>query len=182
MWVDLFPGHNENDLSSFILGQAALHGSRQVRTFLQRCPIAPGILDIPDGDAEGSVATIPNVFADEILRQAEIEAGITMSGLTRPQRQRLVAVLKRLLLGTVRKIPLDRAEVSAGGVSLGEIDSKTMQSRIHPRLYCCGELLDYAGEVGGFNLQAAFSTGWMAGMHAARTLLSNSRSVQTAHE
>jgi len=181
MWVDLFPGHNENDLSSFILGQAARHGSRQVRTFLQRCPIAPDTLDVPDGSAEG-MATIPNVFADEILRQADVEAGVTMSGLTRPQRQKLVAVLKRLLLGTVRKIPLDRAEVSAGGVSLGEIDPKTMQSKIHPRLYCCGELLDYAGEVGGFNLQAAFSTGWMAGMHAARTLLSNSRSFHTAHE
>jgi len=181
MWVDLFPGHAESTLSSFFLDQASRHGNRHVRTFLQRCLIAPDKLDIPDGSAEGSV-TIPNVFADEILRQADIDAGVAMSGLTRSQRQRLVSVLKRLLLGTVRKIPLDRAEVSAGGISLGQIDPKTMQSKIHPSLFCCGELLDYAGEVGGFNLQAAFSTGWVAGMHAARALFNSSRRVQTAHE
>jgi predicted Rossmann fold flavoprotein len=181
MWSDLFPGHDESTLSSFILDQVARHGTRLVRTFLQRCPLAPDDLSAPDENAPGGI-TIPNAFTDEILRQAGITGELTMSGLTRQQRQRLVTTMKRLLLGTVRKVPLDRAEVSAGGVSLGEIDPKTMQSKIHPRLYCCGELLDYAGEVGGFNLQAAFSTGWIAGMHAARALLSNSRSIQTAHE
>jgi predicted flavoprotein YhiN len=63
-------------------------------------------------------------------------------------------------------VPLDQGEVSAGGVSLAEVNPKTMQSRIVPKLFLCGELLDYAGEIGGFNLQAAFSTGWIAGTHA----------------
>lgn len=169
--ADLFPGHDEGKLSAFILDQAARHGTRQVRTFLQRCPLAPERLDAPV--ASSNAETIPNAFADEIMRHAGIDREVTMSGLTKAQRQCLVSTLKRLGLGAVRKVPLDRAEVSAGGVSLGEIDPKTMQSKIHPRLYCCGELLDYAGEVGGFNLQAAFSTGWVAGSHAARMIIKN---------
>ncbi|AOS83813.1 hypothetical protein BIU88_06400 [Chlorobaculum limnaeum] len=171
--ADLFPGHEAGTLSNFILDQAARQGARQVRTFLQRTPLAPERLDAPDASSE--VQTIPNSFADEIMRQASVDREVTMSGLTKAQRLALVSALKRLVLGTVKKVPLDRAEVSAGGVALGEIDPKTMQSKIHPRLHCCGELLDYAGEVGGFNLQAAFSTGWLAGSHAARTLFDNAR-------
>jgi predicted Rossmann fold flavoprotein len=178
--ADLFPCHDEGKLSAFILEEAARHGSRQVRTFLQRCPLAPERLDAPAASSS-ETQTIPNAFADEILRQAGIDREVTMSGLTKAERQGLVSALKRLALGAVRKVPLDRAEVSAGGVSLGEIDPKTMQSKIHPRLYCCGELLDYAGEVGGFNLQAAFSTGWLAGSYAARTLIENNAS-QPAQE
>jgi predicted Rossmann fold flavoprotein len=169
--ADLFPGHDEGKLSAFILEEAARHGTRQVRIFLQRCPLAPERLDAPSDSS--AAETIPNAFADEIMRQAGINREVTMSGLTKAQRLGLVSALKRLTLGAVRKVPLDRAEVSAGGVSLGEIDPKTMQSKIHPKLYCCGELLDYAGEVGGFNLQAAFSTGWVAGTHAARMLFEN---------
>ena len=174
--VDLFPGHESSKLSAFILDQAARHGTRQVRTFLQRTPLAPERLDAPD--ASSAAETIPNAFADEIMRQPGIDREVTLSGLTKAQRLALVSALKRLALGTVRKVPLDRAEVSAGGVALGEIDPKTMQSKLHPRLYCCGELLDYAGEVGGFNLQAAFSTGWLAGSHAARTLLGKPQTAQ----
>ncbi|NTV66531.1 MAG: aminoacetone oxidase family FAD-binding enzyme [Chlorobaculum sp.] len=176
--VDLFPGYEASKLSAFILEEAARHGTRQVRTFLQRCPLAPERLDAPDSSTDAP--TIPNAFADETMRQAGIDKEVTMSGLSRVQRLGLVSTLKRLALGTVRKVPLDRAEVSAGGVTLGEIDPKTMQSKLHPSLYCCGELLDYAGEVGGFNLQAAFSTGWVAGSNAARSLFDKAR--QTAQE
>ncbi|NTU88191.1 MAG: aminoacetone oxidase family FAD-binding enzyme, partial [Chlorobiaceae bacterium] len=55
----------------------------------------------------------------------------------------------------------------AGGVSLTEVNPKTMQSRLVPALFFAGELLDYAGEIGGFNLQAAFSVGYLAGRSAA---------------
>ncbi|MDZ7616535.1 MAG: NAD(P)/FAD-dependent oxidoreductase, partial [Patescibacteria group bacterium] len=53
-----------------------------------------------------------------------------------------------------------------GGVELGEVDSRSMRSKLVPGLYITGELLDLDGFIGGFNLQAAFSTGWQAGMHA----------------
>ncbi|MFH1267728.1 MAG: NAD(P)/FAD-dependent oxidoreductase, partial [Planctomycetota bacterium] len=57
----------------------------------------------------------------------------------------------------------EKAEVTAGGVSLNEIDSRTMQSKRVPGLFMAGELLDLDGPIGGYNLQAAFSTGYLAG-------------------
>ncbi|MBN1929166.1 MAG: aminoacetone oxidase family FAD-binding enzyme [Chlorobiaceae bacterium] len=175
--VDLFPGYGEPALTAYLLDQAARHGSRLLRTVIQRMPVAPEQLRETGEPAQ----TIPNAFASELMRLAEIADEVTMSALGKRQRQRLVSLLKRLPLGTVRKVPLDRAEVSAGGVSLDEIDPKTMRSRLHPNLYCCGELLDYAGEVGGFNLQAAFSTGWVAGLEATRALF-KAASAQPAQE
>jgi hypothetical protein len=68
----------------------------------------------------------------------------------------------------VASIALDRGEVSAGGVSLDEVDPQTMHSRKVRGLYLCGEVLDIAGPVGGYNLQAAFSTGYVAGESAAK--------------
>lgn len=56
----------------------------------------------------------------------------------------------------------EKAEVTAGGVSLDEVDSRTMQSKLVPGLYFAGEVLDLDGWIGGFNFQAAFSTGWLA--------------------
>jgi predicted flavoprotein YhiN len=56
-----------------------------------------------------------------------------------------------------------KAEVTAGGVALDEVDSRTMQSKIVPNLFFAGELLDLNGPEGGYNFQAAFCTGWLAG-------------------
>ncbi|MBC8524119.1 MAG: NAD(P)/FAD-dependent oxidoreductase [Chlorobium phaeobacteroides] len=78
-------------------------------------------------------------------------------------RRSLQRTLKDFSLGWLKSIPLDAGEVSAGGVALQEIHPGTMESRVCSDLFLCGELLDYTGEVGGFNLQAAFSTGWLAG-------------------
>ena len=66
----------------------------------------------------------------------------------------------------------ERAVVTAGGVSLKEIVPKTMASRLRPGLYFCGEVLDLDGDTGGYNLQIAFSTGALAGVNAAKYLLS----------
>ena len=57
----------------------------------------------------------------------------------------------------------DKAEVTAGGVALNEVDSRDMQSKLVPNLYLAGEILDLDGFIGGYNFQAAFSTGWLAG-------------------
>ena len=179
--ADLFPGHDEGVLSAFILDHAARHGTQLVRTFLQRCPLAPERLVANPEKSPDAAPTIPNAFAPEIMRLSGIGDEQVMSGLTREQRRTLVSIMKRFPLGKVRKVPLDKAEVSAGGVSLAEINPKSMESRLHPRLFCCGEILDYAGEVGGFNLQAAFSTGWVAGIHAARSLF-DVKLPQTAQE
>ncbi len=59
----------------------------------------------------------------------------------------------------------EKAEVTAGGVSLDEVDSRTMQSKRAPGLYLAGEVLDLDGWIGGYNFQSAWSTGWLAGRH-----------------
>ena len=135
-----------------------------VRKFLQICPIAP----LKKGFSEAPHGTIPTALVPFIIRHALLEIDITWSALQKEQRHSLLTVLKRFPLGTVRKVPLDQGEVSAGGVDLGEVNPKTMESRITPNLFISGELLDYAGEIGGYNLQAAFSTGWTAGTSALK--------------
>ncbi|MBQ3882543.1 MAG: NAD(P)/FAD-dependent oxidoreductase, partial [Bacteroidales bacterium] len=69
----------------------------------------------------------------------------------------------------------ERCVITAGGVSLDEVLSKSMESRLQESLYICGELLDVDCDTGGYNLQVAFCTGFMAGQSAAKAVLSDSQ-------
>ena len=71
------------------------------------------------------------------------------------------------LLAAIDHLP-SRAEVTAGGVALGEVDSRTMRSKRAPGLFLAGEVLDLDGPIGGYNFQAAWSTGWLAGTVAGQ--------------
>jgi predicted flavoprotein YhiN len=97
--------------------------------------------------------------------------------LSRADRIRLVGFMKRLRLPVTGTLGFGKAEVTAGGVALAEVDSRTMQSKRVPRLYVAGELLDLDGPIGGYNFQAAWSTGWLAGQSAATPELSGRRRV-----
>ena len=83
------------------------------------------------------------------------------------EKDRLVHLLKAVCLDVKGPLPLTSAMVTAGGVSLKEIDPHTMSSRLIKGLYFCGEVMDIDADTGGFNLQAAFSTGYVAGESAA---------------
>ena len=78
----------------------------------------------------------------------------------------VVAWLKKFDIPVSGTLGFNKAEVTAGGVALGEVDSHTMESRLAPGLYFAGEVLDIDGPIGGYNFQAAFSTGWLAGENA----------------
>jgi predicted flavoprotein YhiN len=84
---------------------------------------------------------------------------------------RLGHQLKSLRFNIKGPLPISAATVTAGGVSLDEIDPKTMESRVVKGLYFCGEVMDLDADSGGYNLQAAFSTGYVAGEEAARAVL-----------
>jgi len=84
------------------------------------------------------------------------------------EKEKIVELLKALRFNIKSSLPLPRAIVTAGGVSLKEIDPRTMASRLMPGLYFCGEIIDIDADTGGYNLQAAFSTGYVAGESAAR--------------
>ncbi len=162
LFADLFPEQRVEELEAQLLQQGRKNGSQMVRKFLQSCPIAPhgGSFALTDH------GTIPTALVPLIMQQSALENDLIWSTLAREKRRSLLAVLKAFSLGMVREVPLEQGEVSAGGVALKEVNPKTMESRKVPNLFLCGELLDYAGEIGGFNLQAAFSTGWMAGSNA----------------
>jgi predicted Rossmann fold flavoprotein len=110
---------------------------------------------------------LPRRLCEELLRAAGLPADRRAAGLSRAERSAVVAVLKRLRLKVTGTLGFGKAEVTAGGVALDEVDSRSMQSKIVPGLYIAGELLDLDGPIGGYNFQAAWSTGWLAGTKAA---------------
>ena len=106
---------------------------------------------------------LPERMVDPLLAEAGIAPGTRLMALARDARKGLVALVTALPLGAPRSVPLARGEVAAGGVALEAVDPRTMAVKGWENLRVCGELLDLDGPVGGYNLQAAFSTGYVAG-------------------
>ncbi len=112
----------------------------------------------------------------ELLPQKMIGPFVQLSGIqpdkpghqiNAEERERLLGLLKSLRFNIKRPLPMSAAIVTAGGVSLKEIDPRSMASRLVKGLYFCGEVMDIDADTGGYNLQAAFSTGYVAGESAA---------------
>jgi predicted Rossmann fold flavoprotein len=91
--------------------------------------------------------------------------------MTRDERRRIVRALVETPVPVVRDRGFDYAEVTAGGVPLNEVELSTMASRRTEGLSLCGEILDVDGRIGGFNFQWAWASGRLAGLHAARSLV-----------
>jgi predicted Rossmann fold flavoprotein len=108
-------------------------------------------------------AHLPRRLAETFLDLAGQPAERKLAELSRGDRGRLVDTIKRCRIGVTGTLGFKKAEVTAGGVALVEVDSRTMQSRLVEGLYLAGEILDLDGPIGGYNFQAAFSTGWLAG-------------------
>ncbi len=111
--------------------------------------------------------SIPRRLAEAIAAQAGA-ADCSFAELTRSAMTQLVTLMKQLPLPVTGTRGFEKAEVTAGGVSLREVDPRTMQSRFVPGLFIAGEILDLDGWIGGYNFQSAFSTGYVAGLHAAQ--------------
>lgn len=141
--TDIAPDMTSETLGADILSFVASNPRRPIASWIER--LAPTRL-------------VPRVLTASDLTPTSIGAT-----LDKKARNRLVATMKALPLGQVRSVPLEKGEVVAGGISLDEVNPQTMESRIVPNLFLCGEILDIAGPVGGYNLQAAFSTGFVAG-------------------
>jgi predicted Rossmann fold flavoprotein len=120
--------------------------------------------------ANSPLGPLPQRLWEQLTRQAGIDSTIRWTTLSRLQANALAARLVRTEL-TVHGKSLNKDEfVTCGGVKLSDVDFKTMESRIVPGLYFAGELLDIDGITGGFNFQAAWTTGWIAGNAMARPL------------
>lgn len=100
------------------------------------------------------------------MRLAAIDAHKTVNQVSKEERLRLVARLKDFRLAAAGFRPVEEAIVTSGGVSVKEINPSTMESKLMRGLYFAGEVIDVDAYTGGFNLQIAFSTGWLAGDNA----------------
>jgi hypothetical protein len=100
---------------------------------------------------------------ENLVVAAEIPRETRWAGLSRSARHRLVQQLQQTELQVIGKSLNQDEFVTCGGVRLSEVDCRTMESRVCPNLYFGGELLDIDGLTGGFNFQAAWTTGWLAG-------------------
>ena len=118
--------------------------------------------------ANGMKDLLPQRLIAPVLDEAFIDEEKSVNQLSRAERQRIVDVLKAFVVPITGTRPLAEAIVTAGGVSLKEIDPKTMESKLVKGLFIAGEVLDIDGYTGGYNLQAAFSTGYAAGTFAAQ--------------
>ena len=106
---------------------------------------------------------LPRRLCDSLLTLTEQLTDRKATSLSKTDRTRLVAATKRLRIPIRGTLGFEKAEVTTGGVSLAEVDSSTMESKLVPGLFLAGEILDLDGPIGGYNFQAAWSTGWLAG-------------------
>ncbi len=148
MCVDFFPELTEEVLNERIISEIGTNPSRSIITLIEQL--------------------VPQKLAEYLLVNSSVPFLKKLNQISKIERRDLLKMLKRCPLGTVEEISLDKGEVTAGGVTLTEVNATTMESKIVKNLYLCGEVLDIAGPVGGYNLQAAFSTGYVAGMNAGR--------------
>lgn len=140
---DFLPNVKADALDALVARQCAEDGRKQLSTILG--------------------AIVPQRLAERLVEHVGVPAERRAAELSKSDRLKLVAAVKQLAVPISGTLGFKKAEVTAGGVALEEIDSRTMQSRIVPNLFVVGELLDLDGPIGGYNFQSAFSTGWLAG-------------------
>jgi len=141
--IDLLPSTSESELSEWLRTESLASGKKQLAVVLAQ--------------------KLPRRLCDAVLQDAGLVIDRKAAALTRDERSKLVRSLKHLQIALTGTLGFKKAEVTAGGIALDEVDSRTMQSKLVPNLYLAGEILDLDGPIGGYNFQAAWSTGWLAG-------------------
>jgi len=110
---------------------------------------------------------LPAKMIEPFIEQTGIDQEKMAHQINATDRAEIVELFKALRFNIKSPLPLEKAIVTAGGVSLDEIDPRTMASKKVDGLYFCGEVMDIDADTGGYNLQAAFSTGFVAGESSA---------------
>ena len=146
--IDLKPGLDEKKLEARILRDVEENPKRSFRNLLG--------------------GLVGRSMVPVLLELSGIPGEQRCTEFTREQRQWLVRTLKAFPVNISGTRPIDEAIVTAGGVSTKEVDPRTMESKLVKGLYFAGEVLDLDGYTGGFNLQIAWCTGYVAGTAAAR--------------
>ena len=141
--IDLKPGLDDEKLDARILRDFAEYSNKSIQNLM------PGL--------------VGRSMAPVVLRLAEIDPATPANMVTHDERAALRRVLKAFPVSVKGTRSVDEAIITSGGVCTKEVDPRSMQSKIVPGLYFAGEILDLDAYTGGFNLQIAWSTGFVAG-------------------
>ncbi len=146
--LDLMPTYDYGTLDTHILEIFAMHSNKKIKNVVSEI--------------------VPTALAKIILERASINPEAPCNGITKLERPRLVHTLKTFTLEVKGLLGLSKAVVTSGGVDLKEVDFRTMQSRKYPNLYLIGDILNISRPSGGYSLQLCWTTGYVAGLHAAK--------------
>lgn len=147
MAIDLFPDLDVSSLDQLLRDKLASEPNKAIRNVLK--------------------GQVPDRLLPLLFDKSQLDGEATYAHLPKQQWGDFVACLKQFRFRAVGTKSIEEAFVTGGGVNLKEINPKTMESKLMPGLFFCGEVLDIHGYTGGYNITAAFSTGYTAGMHAA---------------
>jgi predicted Rossmann fold flavoprotein len=153
--INLKPALAARELDERLQRTVAEHGRGQLRTIL--------------------AALLPRRMVRPFIALVGIPGDKPAHQITARERKRVVGLLQGLRITVTASRPLSEAIVTAGGVDTAEIDPRSMESKLIKNLFFCGEMIDVDADTGGYNLQAAFSTGYLAGQSAARSSRSSLR-------
>ncbi len=145
--IDLKPALSQEQLNARLLREFRLNSRKSIRHVFKNL--------------------LPQRLVDVFIKIAKINPAKLASQITQVERKAIILLLKGWRLDIAGPRPIKEAMITRGGVSLKEINPRTMESRLVKGLYFAGEMLDIDADTGGFNLQAAFSTGYLAGENAA---------------
>lgn len=146
--IDLKPALDEGTLDARLLRDLEENKNRQLINSLDRL--------------------LPQKLIPVVVERSGVPGETRCNSVTKEQRRKLLSVLKDFAVEIEGFRPIAEAIVTAGGVSLKEVDPKTMESKLVKGLYFAGEMLDVDAPTGGYNLQIAFATGRLAGVSMGR--------------
>ena len=146
--IDLKPALEENKLDDRIQRDLELYKNRSMENAL--------------------TDLLPRSMIPVVLRRLEVDPQMQANSFTKQKRRALVELLKGFRVEITGKRPVAEAIITSGGVKVGEIDPKTMESKLVAGLYFAGEIIDCDAYTGGFNLQIAWATAYAAALAAAR--------------
>lgn len=155
MTVDILPNKTEAEVFSDTMELALAEPKKAVKNVLK--------------------GYVPERLIPLLLRMASVPDEVTSASIPKQPWQQLAKLIKAFPIEANGTLSIEEAFVTGGGVSLKEIDPRTMESKIIEGLFFCGEVLDIHGYTGGYNITAAFSTGYTAGKSAAERIMTSSR-------
>ena len=148
--IDLKPGLTKDQLESKLVNKFLAKGNPHIKNFMQ---------DV-----------LPKRIIDTFLSLSNIRGDKRVNQITKEERKSIIDKLKAFPLTVIGSLPIEEAMVTGGGVSVKDINPRTMESKVAPGLYFAGEVIEGQAPSGGYNLQQAFSTGYLAGEKAAESI------------